>query len=536
MKRSEHGMGTVRTVRERETGKVVGYQALLPRDLSEPPVGRKVSADYREPLGGLQATREDARRLLDAAIVELREKRTLRHGITFAIHADNEIQARLQDARRKYKNEAMANKQVATFKSIVKCWLSDAPWFDFPIHVIERDDLQTTFNHLRDEAESSKGEPLTGHFIHNVARFVRAVFDRAGIVPSPAERLNLPPKGEKDVRYLDLEAQVRLFSSQQLELEDRVMVGCGMGTGLRVGELLAIEPADVHLNADDPHVIVRYGGPHRAPTKGKRARRVELFEPGLGFWRIWMERFFRRGSRLVFAGPEGGYRKHWPENFPRWAPVARIDRLSSHIMRHTYAVSMLSGTWGYDPKSMEFASNQLGHADIQTTQRYYAAFESGTWQREVRRMTGRTAEPAARRHVVTAAWLLGLGAGASNGASISGSSIKKAENDAHWFNSPQSPKSPQVSEIPGIGQRAGAATHQRIVEHARRVLELADAGDGQAFEAADALAASLAAAGESIQTAGLFRLTRAIHIARVVLGYEPASREAASTEEVGHGR
>ena len=59
--------------------------------------------------------------------------------------------------------------------------------------------------------------------------------------------------------------------------------------------------------------------------------------------------------------------------------TARVDRLSSHGMRHTYAVAMLSGTWGYEPKSLEFVSDQLGHAELQTTQRYYAAYESETW-------------------------------------------------------------------------------------------------------------------------------------------------------------
>ena len=78
--------------------------------------------------------------------------------------------------------------------------------------------------------------------------------------------------------------------------------------------------------------------------------------------------------------------------------------MSSHIMRHSYAVAMLSGTWGYEPKSLDFVSQQLGHADRITTERFYKKFEGGTWRREVRHMTGRSDGP---RRIWTADQLLG---------------------------------------------------------------------------------------------------------------------------------
>lgn len=48
--KSEHGTGTVRTVRDR-AGNVIGYQAILPRALSLPPRGCKRPDRYREPVG-----------------------------------------------------------------------------------------------------------------------------------------------------------------------------------------------------------------------------------------------------------------------------------------------------------------------------------------------------------------------------------------------------------------------------------------------------------------------------------------------------
>lgn len=524
MKRSEHGMGTIRALRCKATGEVTGYQALLPRELSQAPRGRKVSSGYKEPLGPPQPTWEDARSLLDAAIVELRDKVTLRHGKTFALLADAEIQGRLQAARRKYKNDALASRQVASARSMIKRWLQDGDWFNFPIHVIETADIQATIDYLRDEAEGHRGEPLGNYFIRDVGRFICAVFKRARIKPNPAADISLPPKGEPSVRYLDLDAQVRLYRSEddRITLADQVMTGCGMGAGLRVGELLSMEPADVHVEAIDPHLMVRYGGPHRSPTKGKRIRRVELFEPGLGFWRMQMREFFRPGSRLVFAGPEDGYRKHWPEQFPGWAPLAGVERLSSHIMRHTYAVALLSGTWGYEPRSLEFVSQQLGHADLQTTQRYYAAFEADTWRREVRRMTGREA-PSRAGASITAEWLLGREAGAKLVRQESAFGRNSASSVPHGINSRQSPsfqdpprKSVDLGEI-------GAAAHQSSpTDLAKRVIDLAASGDGGAFQCARELAERVLASREftlaqEVLAGGPHALTRAIDLAQAIM-------------------
>lgn len=413
MKSAEHGRGTVATIRDRETHEVVGYQAKLPRHLSTPPRGVK-KGRYQETVGPVQETHEAARSLLDAAIKNVRDQRArgaFEHGLPFSEYVAAAIKAKTTDARRECGNDARANKMTSTWRSIDRCWLADADFYTLPPSVIVAADLQRFIDFLCDEAEGRSGEPLSHAFIGNVARLIREALDRAG-GPNQARLLELPEKSKPRVRYLELSQQRGFCGAEKVPLRDRVQVGCGMGAGLRIGELLAMEAVDVHLDDHDPHLVVRYGGPHQAPTKGKLVRRVELYEPGLGFWKLWMQRFYA-GGRRVFQGPEGGYMKAWPEQFPSWAKFASVDRLTSHAMRHSYAVALLSGTWGYEPRSLEFVSKQLGHADVQTTERYYGAFEFGVWQREVRRMTGR--DPERPRRPVTAAELLGLDA--SNDAS-----------------------------------------------------------------------------------------------------------------------
>jgi integrase len=402
MTRGEYGRGTVKPIKK--DGVVIAYQAFLPREFSTPPEGCKNPKHYQELLGPRFKTEAEARRLLDAAILELRDKRTLRHGLPFAHFVDAELKARYHAAKLKYETVSRAYKHTATWRSIDKCWLQDAPFYDWPPSNVSIPDLQAWFDYLRDEAEGHKGDPLSSHFIRNVAAFCRAVFNRAKIKPNPADSLELPKKSEPRVPYLELTAQRRLFGCEDIPLADRVMIGCGMGSGLRIGELLAMEVTEVALDDHDPHLMVKYGGPDRSPTKGRRERRVELFEPGLGFWRRWMADHRNKDSELVFAGPRGGFQKHWPEQFGSWAEKAGVRRMSSHIMRHSYAVAMLSGTWGYEPKGLDFVSVQLGHADRVTTERFYKQFEGGTWRKEVRHMTGRAGGP---RTIWTADALLG---------------------------------------------------------------------------------------------------------------------------------
>jgi integrase len=406
--RVEFGRGTVRTIRNRR-GVVTGYQALMPRELSRPPAGCKNPDDYREPLGDPLPTYEEARGMLDAAILKSRSDPLLGRGPTFAWFVDAEIKARHTDARRELGSEVKANRAVATWRSIERTWFVDAPFNDWRPQQINAADLQAFVTELRDEGENQHGEPLSGGFIRNVVVLIRAALDRAGVRPNPARDLTLPDRSKPRVPHLKIGAQRQLFAAQTVDLRDRLMIGCGMGAGLRVGELLAIEVSDVFLDRADPHVVIQYGGPNHAPTKGRRVRTVELFEPGLGFWRRWMAEHYRPGDRLVFSGPRGGFQKAWPELFQGWAPAAGMAELTSHIMRHTYAVSLLSGSWGYAPRSLEFVSKQLGHSSVQVTEWYYGAFEAGVWRREVQLMTGRP--DAEARVVVTAEELLGSSGG-----------------------------------------------------------------------------------------------------------------------------
>lgn len=417
MSKAEHGRGTVRTIRNRK-GEVTGYQALLPRELSRAPVGHPNPDDYREPLGKPMQTFDLARGMLDAALIQARKNPALGRGPDFAWTLDAEIKSRHTDARRDLGSETKANKLVSTWRSMERTWFARAPFYNWTPNQISIGDLQAWVTFLREEAESHRGEPLSGDFIRGMVMLLRSVFERAGIKPNPARELDLPARGDPKIPHWLLETQRLVFGADKATLShrDKLMIGCGMGGGLRVGELLAIELGNVFLDGPDPHLVVKYGGPGRGLTKSRKPRTVELFEPGLGFWRLALAERRLSTSKLVFPGPRGGYLKAWPELFPAWGEALDLEPTTSHIMRHTYAVSMLSGTWGYAPRSLEFVQKQLGHSSVSVTEKYYGAFHSGVWRREVQIMTGRP--DTAGRVVVTAESLLGA-AGGDIGSAVS---------------------------------------------------------------------------------------------------------------------
>jgi integrase len=192
------------------------------------------------------------------------------------------------------------------------------------------------------------------------------------------------------------EAWTFLLPDEQTALLDafeddiRDIGGFAIGSGLRAGELVTLRLADVHVDGDRPHVVVRYGKPPNKPTKTKKVRHVPLFGMSLAAMKSWLERM----PTLVKANPHGlafprlrgSFRS--PEHvilWERWkgrpakdgeeAIVGALERAGItrnvrwHDLRHTCASSLVSGWWGRR-WSLEEVKEVLGHTSITITQRY----------------------------------------------------------------------------------------------------------------------------------------------------------------------
>jgi len=503
MTKSKQGGGTTRTIRDRATGAVLGYQALMPRGMSKAPPGCKNPKTYQQKVGPRCATRAAALLILAEAITARKEVATLSHGLTFSHYLRQEMKVRHLKAKTDFKlsmaddPHAAADAHLAAWRSADRIHFSNASFYEYPPNAIEIETLQAWIDSLQTDYESKRtGEPLSPGSAANIGEMLRAVFDRAKVKPNPMSSVELPSKGDPRFVHLDGSEQFCFFGSDEIPLRDRVMAGCMMAMAGRIGELISLEPKDLHIGPDavhGPHVVARFGGRKHRPTKGRAPGRVELFEPGLGFFRLWMRDYYRGGAR-VFEGPSGGVLSNWALNFSRapeegkrsWSEIVG-KKITSHVMRHTHAVAMLSGTWGYDPQSLDFVQGQLRHSSRAVTEKYYAAYEDGSRARQVRHMTGN--EIRLRGHEVTALALLGLAdasfdaSGPKNLAKIAVRSVDgRPENGA------------QTNWKTGSSD---ASTHQTLVTLSREVLRAVQAGEPLPYIAT--LAAELARlAGSSV--------------------------------------
>jgi integrase len=152
-------------------------------------------------------------------------------------------------------------------------------------------------------------------------------------------------------------------------------------TGLRVGELIALEWGDVDWNEGYIFVERSFSQGEIGPTKNRKNRKVDmsptLIQVLTEHRRRMSEEALQGGRPLperVFTTPGGDL--YWPQaiwkNLVRLTKKAGMRKLHTHIFRHTYASTHLkAGT------SIAYVSRQLGHSSISITVDVYGHFVPG---------------------------------------------------------------------------------------------------------------------------------------------------------------
>lgn len=147
-------------------------------------------------------------------------------------------------------------------------------------------------------------------------------------------------------------------------LRDRAMLEIMYGSGLRVSELMALKCEDVDLRAR----LVRPFG------KGGKERQVPLGDGAHDTLTAYLASARPRilakkpPTPFLFVTRQGGpmTRRHFLMLVKAYAREAGIVRtISPHVLRHSFATHLLSG--GADLRAIQ---EMLGHASVQTTQRY----------------------------------------------------------------------------------------------------------------------------------------------------------------------
>jgi integrase/recombinase XerD len=225
-------------------------------------------------------------------------------------------------------------------------------------------DLADFIGSLREAGLSPRSVARTVHATRGLYRF--AVRENQ-IEVDPMENLRAPRVFKGLPRYLTT-AQVEALlaapdTATPLGVRDRAILEVLYATGLRVSELIGLQPTDIDLDI----------GILRCLGKGRKERLVPVGRVA----REWIRRYLgevrdgllrggrrtelfvnHRGGRLSRMGLWGIVRRH--------ALAAGVaDRLTPHVLRHSFATHLLER--GADLRALQA---MLGHADISTTQIY----------------------------------------------------------------------------------------------------------------------------------------------------------------------
>ena len=190
---------------------------------------------------------------------------------------------------------------------------------------------------------------------------------------SPADDLQAPRAWAALPKFLDLEDVDKLLSvpdtSTPRGLRDKAMIEVLYATGLRVSELVAVRPNDLHL---DEGYLTCVG-------KGDKERIVPLGQEAVSWVRKYVSegrpQLAKRGSPWLFVNARDGgalSRVGFWKVLKEYGVKAGVTReLSPHVLRHSFATHLLER--GADLRSIQM---MLGHSDLSTTQIYTHVLEA----------------------------------------------------------------------------------------------------------------------------------------------------------------
>lgn len=191
---------------------------------------------------------------------------------------------------------------------------------------------------------------------------------RTGVLPvDPSAGLSAPGGDGRLPRVLKAEELTALLDDppalvdgdpEHIRLRDDAVLELLYGSGVRVGELCGLRPADLDLRAG---AITVWG-------KGAKQRRVPVTPPAAEALAAWLRH--RDGlvtestpADAVFLNTRG--RRLGPRDVRRIIDRRAAAPTHPHALRHTFATHLLDG--GAD---LRVVQELLGHADLSTTQRY----------------------------------------------------------------------------------------------------------------------------------------------------------------------
>lgn len=171
--------------------------------------------------------------------------------------------------------------------------------------------------------------------------------------------LRVPPS---PYRFLSIEQSRQLLAGAE-NVFWYAMILCALRTGMRIGEMCALDWSDINWERRTITVRRSIGDGVVDSPKSNRIRTIPMTDD-------LYELFFNRKllSGLIFAGPDGKHIRgsSWPwKALTRACKRAGLPMIGWHALRHTFASELTAQS-----VPMKATQMLLGHASIQMTERY----------------------------------------------------------------------------------------------------------------------------------------------------------------------
>ncbi len=228
---------------------------------------------------------------------------------------------------------------------------------------LQGDDLAAFVRSLHKQGLGSKTIART---LVAVRGFYKYLVQDGHLKSDPSANLETPKSWQSLPKFLTSDEVEALLSapdtSTDLGLRDRAMLEVLYATGLRVSEIIRLEPSNINLDLGFLTVI----------GKGDRERAVPLGVNAVE----WTRRYLKVRPRILDEGSAAATlfvtergrpltRQQFWRIVMTYGMKARIGRITPHLLRHSFATHLLEN--GADLRSVQM---MLGHSDISTTQIY----------------------------------------------------------------------------------------------------------------------------------------------------------------------
>jgi integrase/recombinase XerC len=227
---------------------------------------------------------------------------------------------------------------------------------------------QLQHHHLRRYAAVAHGRGLSPRSVQRrlsgARSFLNYLLREGRLGDNPGQDISAPRAARKLPDTLDVDQMSRLLAipgDDAVTRRDRAILELLYSSGLRLAELVDLDPADLDLDEATVRVTGK-GRKTRILPVGRKARAA------VAAWLASRGELARTDETALFVGTRG--RRISPrvvqQRVRYWAAQAGLPkRVYPHLFRHSFATHLLESSG-----DLRGVQELLGHADISTTQIY----------------------------------------------------------------------------------------------------------------------------------------------------------------------